>query len=128
VVAQVSYGKTMLTGKIKRTNTILYCQNWDAMVRFYRDVLNFVIHHETDWFVEFQIVGNSYLSIANAANASIQSADGNGITLSWQVEDVESAYNMLNEFGVKTSQIKSIWGAKAFYFFDPEGHRVELWA
>jgi len=118
----------MLTGKIKRTNTILYCQNWDAMVRFYRDVLNFVIHHQTDWFVEFQIVGNSYLSIANAANASIQSADGNGITLSWQVEDVESAYNMLNEFGVKTSQIKSIWGAKAFYFFDPEGHCVELLA
>ncbi len=128
MVAQVSYEKTMLTGKIKRSNTILYCQNWDAMVRFYRDVLNFVIHHQTDWFVEFQIVGNSYLSIANAANASIQSADGNGITLSWQVEDVESAYNMLNEFGVKTSQIKSIWGAKAFYFFDPEGHRVELWA
>lgn len=128
MVAQVSYEKTMLTGKIKRSNTILYCQNWDAMVRFYRDVLNFVIHHQTDWFVEFQIVGNSYLSIANAANASIQSANGNGITLSWQVEDVESAYNMLNEFGVKTSQIKSIWGAKAFYFFDPEGHRVELWA
>ncbi len=128
MVAQVSYEKTMLTGKIKRSNTILYCQNWDAMVRFYRDVLNLVIHHQTDWFVEFQIVGNSYLSIANATNASIQSADGNGITLSWQVEDVESAYNMLNEFGVKTSQIKSIWGAKAFYFFDPEGHRVELWA
>ena len=117
----------MLTGNIKRTNTILYCRNWDAMVRFYRDVLNFVIHHQTDWFVEFQIVGNTYLSIANAACASIQSSDGNGITLSWQVEDVESAYYLLNEFGVKTSRIKSIWGARAFYFFDPEGHRVELW-
>ena len=117
----------MLTGKIKRTNTILYCRNWDAMVRFYRDVLNFVIHHQTDWFVEFQIVGDTYLSIANAACASIQSADGNGITLSWQVEDIESAYYLLNDLGVKTSRIKGIWGAKAFYFFDPEGHRVELW-
>ena len=116
----------MLTGKIKRTNTILYCRNWDAMVRFYRDVLNFVIHHQTDWFVEFQ-VGDTYLSIANAACASIQSADGNGITLSWQVEDVESAYYLLNELGVKTGRIKGIWGAKVFYFFDPEGHRIELW-
>ncbi len=117
----------MLKENIKRINTILNCRNWDAMERFYRDVLNFVIHHQTDWFIEFQIVGDSYLSIANAAYASIQSADGNGITLSWQVEDVESAYNMLNELGVKTSLIKNIWGAKAFYFFDPEGHRVELW-
>jgi len=117
----------MLKDNIKRINTILYCRNWDAMVKFYRDVLNFVIHHQTDWFIEFQIVGDSYLSIANAACASIQSADGNGITLSWQVEDVESAYNLLNELGVKTSRIKNIWGAKAFYFFDPEGHRVELW-
>jgi catechol 2,3-dioxygenase-like lactoylglutathione lyase family enzyme len=117
----------MLKDNIKRINTILYCRNWDAMVKFYRDVLNFVIHHQTDWFIEFQIVGDSYLSIANAAYASIQNADGNGITLSWQVEDVESAYNLLNELGVKTSRIKNIWGAKAFYFFDPEGHRVELW-
>jgi len=118
----------MLTDKIKRINTILYCRNWNATVKFYRDVLNFVIHHQTDWFVEFQIVGNTYISIANATYASIQSADGNGITLSWQVEDVESVYYLLNELGVKTSRIKNIWGAKAFYFFDPEGHRVELWA
>lgn len=117
----------MLTEKIKRTNTILYCRNRDAMVTFYRDVLNFVIHHQTDWFVEFQIKGDTYLSIANAAYASIQSADGNGITLSWQVEDVESVYSLLSELGVKTSQMKSIWGAKAFYFFDPESNRIELW-
>ena len=43
-------------------------------------------------------------------------------------EDVESAYHLLIKLGVKTSQIKNIWGAKAFYFFDPEGYRVELWA
>jgi len=118
----------MLTDKIKRINTILYCQNWDITVKFYRDVLNFVINQQTDWFVEFQLVGDTYLSIANAAYASIKSADGNGITLSWQIEDVESTYQLLNKLGVKTSQIKRIWGARTFYFFDPEGHRVELWS
>jgi len=30
--------------------------------------------------------------------------------------------------GVDVSKIKSIWGARAFYLYDPEGHRVELWA
>ncbi len=117
----------MLTDKIKRSNTILYCRNWEATVKFYCDVLNFEINHQTDWFVEFQLVGDTYLSIANVEYASIKSVGGDGITLSWQVEDVESVYHLLNKLGVKTSQIKRIWGVKAFYFFDPEGHRVELW-
>jgi len=118
----------MLTGKIKRLHTILYCRNWDATVKFYRNVLNFMINHQTDWFVEFQLVGDSYLSIANAAYASITSADGNGITLSWQVEDVEKIHRRLNQLGIKTSGIKRVWGSRAFYLFDPEGHRLELWS
>jgi len=55
----------MLTGKIKRSNTILYCRNWEVTVKFYRDVLNFVIHHQTNWFVEFQIEGDTYLLISS---------------------------------------------------------------
>jgi catechol 2,3-dioxygenase-like lactoylglutathione lyase family enzyme len=89
----------MLTGKIKRSNTILYCRNWEVTVKFYRDVFNFVINYESEWFVEFQLADNTYLSIANAANASIKSADGSGITLSWQVEEVEK----------NASTLKSAW-------------------
>jgi catechol 2,3-dioxygenase-like lactoylglutathione lyase family enzyme len=118
----------MPTGNLKRTNTILYCQNWETTVRFYREVLKFVINHESEWFVEFQLMGNTYLSIANAAYASIKSADGGGITLSWQVEDVEKIHRRLNQRGIKTSRIKRVWGSRAFYLFDPEGHRLELWS
>ena len=118
----------MLAGKIKRSNTILYCRNWEITVAFYRDVLKFVINHESDWFVEFQLSDNTYLSIANAANASIKSADGGGITLSWQVEDVEKIHRRLNQLGIKTSRIKRVWESRAFYMFDPEGHRLELWS
>ena len=73
-------------------------------------------------------MGDTYLSLADATCASIKSADGDGITLSWQVEDVESAHRRLQQLGVTTSQIKPIWEAQAFYFFDPEGHRIELWS
>ena len=118
----------MLTDKIKRSNTILYCRNWEVTVKFYRDVFNFVINHESEWFVEFQLADNTYLSIANTANASIKSADGGGITLSWQVEDVEKTHHRLNQLGIKTSLIKLVWGSRAFYLFDPEGHRLELWS
>jgi len=78
--------------------------------------------------VEFHLTGDTYLSIADAGHASINSADGDGITLSWQVEDIESAHRRLQQLGVTTSRIKHIWGAQAFYFFDPEGHRIELWS
>ena len=118
----------MPMSNIKRANTILYCRNWEAAVRFYRDVLNFEINHKTEWFVEFHLVGDTYLSIADASRASIKSAAGDGITLSWQVQDVEFAHRRLQQLGVKTSRIKRIWGARAFYFLDPEGHRIELWS
>jgi catechol 2,3-dioxygenase-like lactoylglutathione lyase family enzyme len=118
----------MLTSKIKRSNTILYCRNWENTVKFYRDVLKFGINHESEWFVEFQLADNTCLSIANAVNTSIKSADGGGITISWQIEDVELTYLRFNELGIKTSKLKNVWGAQAFYIFDPEGHRLELWS
>lgn len=117
----------MSTSNIKHANTILYCRKWEATVGFYRDTLKFSVHHERDWFIEFHFTGSSYLSIADASLASLKSADGDGVTLSWQVEDIELAHGWLHELGVKTSPIKSIWGAQSFYFFDPEGHRIEIW-
>jgi len=121
-------GEGVLARTIKRVNTILYCRNWKNTVSFYRDILGFPIHYETKWFVEFRLMGNTYLSIANADCSSIKSADGGGITLSWQIEDVESTHLRLNGLGIKTSKMKTVWGARAFYIFDPEGHRLELWS
>ena len=118
----------MLISNISRTNTILYCRCWEPCVRFYRDVLRLSINYKTDWMVEFHLSGETYLSIANAAKTSIQSAEGNGITLSWQVDDVDCIHNRLTELGIEASEIKHIWGNRAFYFFDPEGHRIELWS
>ncbi|MFC1567494.1 VOC family protein [Thermodesulfobacteriota bacterium] len=117
----------MSISNIKQANTILYCRNWKATVGFYRDTLKFSVHYERDWFIEFHLTGSSYLSIADESLSSIKSVDGNGVTLSWQVEDIELAHGWLHELGIKTSPIKSIWGVQSFYFFDPEGHRVELW-
>jgi catechol 2,3-dioxygenase-like lactoylglutathione lyase family enzyme len=118
----------MLEGSIKRINTILYCRNWQTTVKFYRDVLKLGVNYETEWLVEFRLVDNTYLSIANAADTSIQSSNGDGITLSFQVETVDVAHRQLRDIGIKIGSIKPIWGARAFYIFDPEGHRIELWS
>jgi predicted enzyme related to lactoylglutathione lyase len=118
----------MPAGSIKRINTILYCRKWETTVKFYRDVLKLSVNHEAEWLVEFRLIDNTFLSIANSASTSIQSSNGSGITLSFQVKNVDVAQRRLREIGIETGTIKPIWGARAFYIFDPEGHRIELWS
>lgn len=112
---------------IERTNTILYCHHWDETVTFYRNILQFSITHQTDWFVEFQLTNNAYLSIADTRRATIQSVAGQGTTLSWQVADLDEVHANLGQQGIKTTSIQQKWGARLFYLHDPEGHRIEFW-
>lgn len=111
-----------------RANTILYCRKWDETVRFYRDELGLVVVHATDWFVEFQLADASFLSIADSSRATIDDVGGQGITLSWHVPDLSAARQRLVRQGLDPSGVHAVWGAVAFHLFDPEGHRIELWA
>ena len=112
---------------VQRTNTILYCERWDATVAFYSDIFKFSITFQNDWFVEFKVADNSYLSIANQQRASINSVDGDGITLSWQVQDIRATYQYLAEQAIPIGDIKQKWGALTVFLHDPDGHRIELW-
>ena len=113
--------------QLRRTNTILYCQNWEATAAFYRDTLGLSISFANDWFVEFGLHAGAYLSIAAAARASIAAVAGQGITLAWQVEDLAAVRGELEAAGVAVTPIKQRWGAWVCYCHDPEGHRIELW-
>jgi len=113
---------------IQRTNTILYCRAWAATVHFYREQLHLPVTYENDWFVEFQLTASVCLSIANAARASIAAVEGQGITLTWQVNQLEAVQLRLHSHGIITTPIQRRWGAWVFYCHDPEGHRLEFWA
>ncbi|MEZ4866977.1 MAG: hypothetical protein R3C14_36985 [Caldilineaceae bacterium] len=113
---------------IARTNTILYCAQWAATVTFYRDQLALPVTHATDWFVEFHLGAESYLSVADSGRATIRNVQGQGITLSWQVTDLATIQRQLDALGITTTPIKRKWGADVLYLHDPEGHRIELWA
>ena len=112
---------------IRRTNTILYCENWSETVTFYQQVFGFSVTHQTDWFVELQVGQDTYLSLANASRTRIRSVAGQGITLSWQVADVQADYTHMQQSGLDVSRLQQKWGAWLFYLHDPEGHRIELW-
>ena len=109
-------------------NTILYCRHWLANVQFYRDVLGLQVSHETDWFVEFKITENSFVSIADVDRATIDDCHGSGVTLSWQVDDLGLVRDRLLEKGVAIGPVRKKWGAHVCYFKDPEGYRIELWS
>lgn len=117
-----------MLGPVVVLNTILYCREWDATVRFYRETLRLPVLFSTEWFVEFDVNGASRLSIADERRASVKSCGGNGITLALQVADVEAAWKRAQEKGLEPTAIKGhAWNARTFFLFDPEGHRIEVW-
>ena len=83
---------------------------------------------EKGWFVEFELTGNACLSVADAARASVPSARGAGITLSWQVENLDAVRDRLIADGVDVAPVTLTWGTRTFFVADPEGNRIELWS
>ena len=113
----------------KTFNTILYCKNWSATVAFYRDILELSITFGSDWFIEFQVTETARLSVADEQRASIKSSAGRGLTLTFQVEDADKSWQHLQDKGVSLGPVKTHpWGARVFYFHDPEGQRLEFWS
>ncbi len=112
---------------IQRTNTILYCRKWRETVTFYREIFAFPVSHQTDWFIEFRLTASAYLSIADESRATIDSVEGQGITLSWEIANVHETHADFVAQQIAVSPIRKKWGAYLFYLHDPEGHRIELW-
>lgn len=111
-----------------RFNTILYCQHWADTVHFYAELLHLPIVFQNDWFVEFQLLPHCFLSIAQAERTTIKAVDGQGITLTFHVDDIHISHEKLRKQGITSTPIKKNWGAAVFYCHDPEGHRLEFWS
>ena len=112
-----------------RANTILYCQHWRETVAFYQHLLKLPVTYTTDWFVEFQLTETAYLSVADERQTRLKSSHGTGLTLTLQVEDIEEAWFYLHSQGQQPEPIRRhSWGARVFYFYDPEGYRLEIWS
>ena len=114
--------------RIKRTNTILYCRKWEATVSFYRDRLGLPIAFQCDWLVEFRLLPTTYLSVADQSRTRISSAEGKGLTLSFEIDHLFDVHRTFTEGGLSPSAIRyRLMGADVFYLFDPEGNRIEFW-
>ncbi len=114
---------------IRNFNTSLYCKKGRQPVVFYKDDLKLPISFENEWFVEFKVGDRACLSVADESRATINSSKGAGVTLAFQTDDIQKAWELLRNKGLAPGSIKEhAWGAHAFYLFDPEGHRIEIWS
>lgn len=113
---------------VERSNVILYCERWAETVAFYRRLLGGALTVDRGWFVELAVGDGTYLSVADAAHASIAPAGGAGLTLSWQVADVAAARTDLVADGFDVSAVHHRFGSPVVDLHDPEGHRIELWS
>lgn len=114
--------------QIQTSNTILYCRKWTETVAFYRDVIKLQIHFSNDWFVEFLLNSCARLSVANEERAQIKSCGGKGITVCFQVDELQAIHGYLLDSQANPTPIKVIWGSRTFYVHDPEGNRIEFWS
>jgi len=114
--------------KINSSNIILYCRKWEEMVSFYQALLNLPVITSLDWFIEFKISDTSRLSIADESKTSIESNDGKGITITFEVNDIQRTHANLIQMGLNHPAIKDhLWGAQVIHIYDPEGNRIEFW-
>lgn len=118
----------MERGPFNLSNTILYCQRWRETVEFYRGVLGLPVTVEKDWFVEFRLTADSFVSVADSRRATVESSGGSGITLTLQVDDIHARHGRLVQAGIDAGEVrKHSWGAWSFFCRDPEGYRLEFW-
>lgn len=103
-------------------------KNGKRLLISYRDILELEVLFSNEWFVEFAISDTARLSVADERRASIKSNHGKGITLTFEVKDLEETFDEIEEKGLNPSPIKKhSWNASVFYIYDPEGHRIEFW-
>lgn len=114
---------------ILTVNTIIYCRQWHSTVTFYRELLALPVTAELEWFVEFALNDGARLSVADERRTSMRSSSGQGLTITFRVEDLESARQRLIAAGLQPTPIEQhTWGAQVMYLHDPEGTRLEYWA
>ena len=116
--------------QVKSANTIIYCENWEKTRTFYSESLGLETRFKReDWFIEYIITDTACLSIADASKCTIKPSHGDGITLSFYVDNLNVLFDQFKEGQLNPTEIKAYsWRAPYFYIHDPENTRIEFWA
>jgi len=123
--------------KIKgRSHVVLYVNDLDKMVAFYRDVLGLVKYHEHPGRMVF-LTPDPDIDDHQLALAKGREGDAKILAhISWRVEtpaDVKAFYDRFKALGVPIHHCVShayeeMGNTVSCYFLDPDGNRIEIYA
>ena len=111
---------------IAEPGLILFTQNYEACVGFYRDTLGLPVRFDKGHLIALGF-GSGYLMIEEGGDAvpGGKSRRQNPVTLRFNVDDVEAVAAMLRSRGVAVEVRQWDWGTTGA-FLDPDGNRCEL--
>ena len=115
-----------MPGWIAQPGLILFTENYDACLAFYRDVLELEVLHSQPGLTRFAF-GSGYLMVerGGVARKGGKSMGESPVTLRFNVADIDTAIDMLRERGVEVEVHTWTWGVTG-HFLDPDGNRCEL--
>lgn len=111
---------------IAQPGLILFTENYDQCVRFYRETLGLPLIFDKGSLCALRF-GSSYLMIETDGQAVPpgKSRRQNPVTLRFNVIDVEATAAMLRSRGLAVEVHYWDWGTTG-HFLDPDGNRCEL--
>ena len=109
------------------TGVIIWTNNLDRLVNFYRDTLEFPVHSERPYFVAFEW-GDMRFSIGTHGDVKGQTKEPYRVMINFGVNDIQRVYENLVGRGVKFIRPpeQEHWGGWVATLQDPDGNTLQL--
>lgn len=120
---------------LKMKYIILYVENYEECLQFYKDILQLPIKAEHGTYIEFDtgatiLAMNSREDVRGLTGLSIPNgtSESSNFEMGFVVEDVNETISRFREQGVKVlvEPITKPWGQTIAYVSDPDGNYIEI--
>lgn len=120
--------------KLSMGYIILYVQDFEKAMHFYKEILHLPIKMQQHTYVEFD-TGHTILSINTRKDVRAltglnisEPTTSQSFEIGFVVEDVHETINILRGKGVKIliDPVTKPWGQTVAYIADPDGHYIEI--
>lgn len=121
---EVGVGSSAITGV---NGILVWTEQFDAMLHFYRDILGLEARSMKPQFVNFAW-GDFRLTISVHEHVHGTNPDPERIMLNFGVEDIDAVHARLTAAGVPFTRAPSDepWGGRVATFHDPDGNTLQL--
>lgn len=113
----------------KVRGALIYVQDIDASLRFYRDVVGLRLLYRTPRFVRFDATEGTSIALVDGGRASPEPKDyrAGGVVPEIIVDDLAYAVRRIEGGGARHEPVvQTSWGSFCI-FFDPEGNALQFY-